>query len=404
MRPTTRAASSIGVGPTRNVPPVVRLLHLCNGLVPSRDGGMVPSILGFAGALARAGEAPLLVTPTASQLEPGAVPGGVDLVGPEPQFADWVAKAELVHMHGLWQAHTRVGARAARRVRVPYVIAAHGMADPWALRHKAWKKRMYRLLVEGENLRRAACLHALSAPEVVHLRSLAPRTPIAWVPNGVSLEPFAHMPKRSRLSERHPELRGKFVVLFLGRLHRKKGLDLLAEAFAQLAPEQPQLHLLIAGRDEGCQPEFEARLAASRLNERVTWLGHVEGNRALEAWAAADAFVLPSYSEGFSMAVLEAMAARLPVLISTACHFSEVATRGAGLVVPPEAARVLAGLRQLIEMSPAERADMGHRARSLVEADYSWDRQAGKLREVYAWILERGAPPEAVLAAREVGG
>jgi glycosyltransferase involved in cell wall biosynthesis len=374
------------------------LLHLCNGLDPRRDGGMVPSILGFAGALARCGEPPTIVTPTPSRLEPGRVPPGVELIGPEPRFADWVTKAEVVHIHGLWQTHLRRGAAVARRCRVPYLVAAHGMADPWALRHKAWKKRMYTWLVERRNLSGAACLHALSEPEVDHLREFAPAMPVALVPNGVDLAPFDDLPERAVLERRHPELAGKRVVLFLGRLHRKKGLDLLGEALRALGHRYDDLHLLVAGRDEGARAELADRAAAAGLSDRITWLGHVSGRAAREAWGAADLFVLPSYSEGFSMAVLEAMAARKPVLISTACHFDEVGRCGAGLVVEPEAASVIEGLRALLESGPAVLAAMAERGRMLVEGDFTWDRQAARLRDVYRWLIGGGRAPAAVVA------
>jgi len=118
------------------------------------------------------------------------VPVGITVRGPETHLEAVVRGAEVVHMHGLWQAHTRRGARAARRAGVPYLIAAHGMAEPWALRQKALKKAIYTALVEGKNLRRAACLHALSRPEIGHLRALAPKAPVCFVPNGVNLAPF----------------------------------------------------------------------------------------------------------------------------------------------------------------------------------------------------------------------
>ncbi|GIW88838.1 MAG: hypothetical protein KatS3mg108_3162 [Isosphaeraceae bacterium] len=373
------------------------VLHLCNGLDPKRDGGMVPSILGFTGGLARAGETVTIVTPTPSRLEPSEVPPGVELIGPDPDFADWIAKADLVHIHGLWQAHSRRGAPTAHRQGIPYLIAAHGMADPWALRHKAWKKAVYSWLVEGRNLRGASCLHALAEPEVGHLRTLAPQTPIALVPNGVDLRPFDHLPDRLRLEQRHPELAGRLVVLFLGRLHRKKGLDLLGEAFAALAPRFPELHLLVAGRDEGARIDLASRAEAAGLADRITWLDHVSGESAREAWGAADAFILPSYSEGFSMAVLEALAARKPTVITTACHFGELARHGGGLVVEPDPESVTAGLRQLLEMTPAERAAMAARGRRLIEQHYTWDHQAARLQEVYRWLIGGGPAPECVV-------
>ncbi len=169
-----------------------------------------------------------ILTPTPSRLDaPRPVPG-LTIKGPETDLEETVRAAEVVHLHGLWQIQTRQGARAARAARVPYLVAAHGMADPWALRHKLWKKRVYLALVESRNLRRAACLHALSRPEIMHFRGLAPWTPVCFVPNGVDLAPFDNLPARSVLEAEYPQLQGKFVLLFFGRAHVKKGLDLLA--------------------------------------------------------------------------------------------------------------------------------------------------------------------------------
>jgi glycosyltransferase involved in cell wall biosynthesis len=374
-------------------------VHLCNGLDPRRDGGMVPSILGMTGSLARRTGEIVIVTPTPSRIDGTAVPVGVTLRGPVGDIEAWVRSADVVHLHGLWQSHTRRGAREARRRMIPYLIAAHGMAEPWALRHKALKKRVYSALVEGRNLRRASCLHALSRPEIGHLRALAPRTPVCLVPNGVDLAAFEGLPARSELEAQHPELRGKFVLLFLGRLHVKKGLDLLAEALRQVAPDHPGLHLLLAGNEDGAGAPFLRRIEACGLRDRVTRLGHVSGLAARRAWAAADAFVLPSYSEGFSMAILEALACRVPALVTTACHFAELGTVGAGVVVEPNEPGVTRGLRELLERSADERAEMARRGRQLVEGRYTWDRQAGRLAEVYRWVAGGGTVPDAVAEA-----
>jgi glycosyltransferase involved in cell wall biosynthesis len=371
-------------------------LHLCNGLVPRRDGGMVPSILGMAGALAGQGGEVTIVTPTPSSLGGAPLPPGVVLRGPEAVLEGAVRAAEVVHLHGLWQGHTRRGARTARAHGIPYVITAHGMAEPWALCQKALRKRIYTALVEGKNLRRASCLHALSRPEIGHLRALAPRTPIGFVPNGVDLAPFAHLPPRAALEAEFPELAGKFVLLFLGRLHRKKGLDLLAAALGALGGDHPDLHVLLAGPDDGSLAPFLSRIEEGGLAARVTVLGHVSGERARRAWGAADAFILPSYSEGFSMAILEALAARLPVVITTACHFPELAAADGGIVVPPTTEGVTGGLRALLERSPAERADLGRRGRALVEQHYTWDRQAQRLAAIYRWVAGGGPPPPEV--------
>ena len=374
-------------------------LHLCNGLDPRRDGGMVPSILGMTGALAACQESIRILTPTPSRLDGTPVPPGVTLLGPETDLESTVSGAEVVHLHGLWQGHTRRGARVARRAGVPYLIAAHGMAEPWALRQKLWKKRAYTALIEGKNLRRAACLHALSRPEIGHLRALAPKAPVCFVPNGVDLRPFEGLPPRSVLESEFPELAGKFVLLFLSRLHAKKGLDLLAGALARIQRDHSHWHLLLAGNDDGALTPFRNQIQAAGLSGRVTVLGHVSGDRARQVWGAADAFILPSYSEGFSMAILEALASRLPAVLTTACHFPELAAAEGGIIVEPDLDGVTAGLRDLLERSPADRAELGQRGRMLVERHYTWTRQAERLDEVYRWVAGGGDLPQAVLDA-----
>jgi glycosyltransferase involved in cell wall biosynthesis len=358
---------------------------------------MVPSILGMTGALSRLHGDVTIVTPTPSRLGDAVLEQGLTLHGPETPLDEAIATAEVVHLHGLWQAQTRRGARAALAARVPYLVAAHGMAEPWALHHKRWKKRIYLALVESRNLRRAACLHALSRPEIGHVRSIAPWTPICFIPNGVDLGFFDNLPSRSVLENQFPELAGQFNLLFFGRLHVKKGLDLLASALGAVVPDHPELHLIVAGNDDGALPGFRDRIAHLGLAGRVTYVGHVAGERAREVWAAADAFVLPSYSEGFSMAILEALACRLPSLITTACHFPEAAAARAAIAVPPDVAQVTQGLRDLLDRTEDERVELGRSGRRLVEEQFTWDRQATRLAGVYNWLAGGGAPPENVV-------
>ncbi len=139
-------------------------------------------------------------------------------------------------------------------------------------------------------------------------------------------------------------------------------------------------------------------MAGLGLTSRMTYLGHVSGERARQVWGAADAFVLPSYSEGFSIAVLEALACRMPCLITTACHFPELAAAGGGIEVTPDVNAVSQGLRDLLERAPAERSAIGQAGRRLVEEQYTWDRQAERLASVYKWMKGGGTAPEAVIS------
>jgi glycosyltransferase involved in cell wall biosynthesis len=372
-------------------------VHLCNGLDPVRDGGMVPSIIGMTGALGRLCGGVTIVTPTPSRLDTASLPACLTLKGPETNLEASVRGANVVHLHGLWQAHTRRGAVAARKACVPYLIAAHGMAEPWALRHKRWKKRAYLALAETRNLRRASCLHALSRPEIGHLRRLAPETPICFIPNGVNPTHFDGLPSRSMLEKQCPELIGKFVLLFFARVHVKKGLDLLAEALKRIAPTRPELHLVIAGIDDGALKPFCSRMAELGLSRMLTYVGYVAGLRARQVWAAADAFILPSYSEGFSMAILEAMACRLPCLITTACHFPEATASHAAIEVTPNIDAITRGLHELLERSSDELTLLGKTGRQLIESHYTWEHQAKRLAAVYEWLVSGGPPPDAVI-------
>jgi len=374
-----------------------RWVHICNGLDPRRDGGMVPSILGMTGGLAGQGGSVRIVTPTPSRLEPGMKPDRVVLDGPEADLEAAVRSAHAVHIHGLWQAHGRRAARAATAARVPYLVAAHGMADPWAMRQKAWKKRMYAALVENRNLRGASCLHALTRPEVDHLRRMAPNRSVALIPNGVDLATLDDLPPRSLLEAELPNLAGRFVLLFYGRVHKKKGLDLLAPALAKVSADHPEIHLVIAGLDDGALSPFLDACESLGIRDRVSYVGHVSGESARKVWGAADAFILPSHSEGFSMAVLEALACRLPSVITSACNFPELEREEGGIVVDPTIAGVEAGLRGLMERSRPQLRGMALRGRKLVEARYTWDGQTRRLAEVYRWLAGGGSPPQAVV-------
>ncbi|HEY2155102.1 MAG TPA: glycosyltransferase, partial [Isosphaeraceae bacterium] len=179
-------------------------------------------------------------------------------------------------------------------------------------------------------------------------------------------------------------------------LHVKKGLDLLSRAFATIARDWPELHLLLAGNDDGAWQTFHAAVSEGGLTGRVTYLRHVAGEAARRVWGAADAFILPSYSEGFSMAILEALAARLPVIATTACHFPELARSDAAIIVEPNETAVHSGLRELHERSENDRRAMALRGRALVEGRYTWERQGRRLAEVYRWLAAGGEAPEAV--------
>lgn len=309
-----------------------------------------------------------------------------------------IQSAKGIHIHGLWETHCTAGARLARAIRRPYIVSAHGMLDAWSVRQKRFKKAFYAALVETPILKRAACLRALTSTEADDYRRIGLPNPIVVVPNGVSVPPAV---TAGLFFEQFPELAGKRIALFLGRLHAKKGVDILLEAWSSLGSSGSALpganaHLVIAGP---CDDVTRARLAAFsaqlRIQHSVTFTGMLAGPRKWAALAAAHSFVLPSYSEGFSVSILEALAMALPVIISEPCHMPEVSEHGAGWVIRPEAAAVRDALAAFFACSQTEAEAMGYRGRMLAQQHYAWPVVGRQMAEVYQW-LEGGPKPKSV--------
>ncbi len=303
---------------------------------------------------------------------------------PTGAFRALVAHAQGVHIHGLWTSSTNLSARLARQLGKPYVISAHGMLEPWALGNKRLKKQVYAAVWERRNLAGAACLHALTDAEAEDYRRFGLRQPVAVIPNGVEV-PASR--SSTAFLEAFPRLRGQRLVLFLGRLHPKKGVDLLAEAWGSVAPGFPDAHLVFAGPDsEGTRAELERRVETLGLRTRVTFTGMLEGEGKWGALAAAHCFVLPSHSEGLSVAILEALGAGVPVIVTDRCHLPQVARAGAGWEIQPDASALGRALQACLESPAHVREAMGASGRLLAGTNFAWTTVGAQMRDLYTWI------------------
>ncbi len=311
--------------------------------------------------------------------------------------------ASLIHLHGLWTGCSMVSANDDR----PRVISPHGMLDGWALKRSSWKKKLASWCFENRNLKNAACLHALCEAEAEAIRAHGLDNPIAVIPNGVDL------PNLESASESREH--GK-TLLFLGRMHPKKGLpDALRAWSSQIVEDGGDWKLIIAGWDqEGHQTELmdlcdELRLThATATGEAwlngsvdadatVLFIGPVSGKTKERVLQRADAFILPSYSEGLPMSVLEAWAYGLPTLMTDACNLPEGFEQEAAIrICHHDEFSVRQGLQRLFTMSPTELARMGLCGRELVEQRFSWVRIAEQFHQLYEWVLEGGEAPSFV--------
>ena len=322
--------------------------------------------------------------------------------GFSPQLISAVrsTNADVLHSHGLWMfpsvANLQLGTG-----RLPTVISPHGMLNPHSLGISRWKKRIAGLLFENANLRRAACLHALNLAELEAIRSLGLTNPVCVVPNGFTVPPYTVRPHQNRSILGAQT--GQRVLLHLGRIHPTKGLGALLEAWASIrkrAPAQAERWVLaIAGwerESEGHERQLRRRTNSMNVGNSVRFLGPRFGVDKIAALQAADAFVLASVNEGLPMAVLEAWAHLLPVMMTPQCNLPEGFEAGAALRVIPDSGSLINGLETLFAMSDFERQQMGERGRHLVERSFTWARTADRLQSVYQWLVTGGPRPECV--------
>ena len=319
------------------------------------------------------------------RLHPLPPPGRVERVVAPAARAKVRALMEepcFVHLHGVWEGILRVAAAEARRMGRPYFILLNGMLDPWSLAQRAAKKRVALMLGYRQMLNGAAGLHVGNEDEQRLIEPLRLRPRSYVIPNGVFLEELEPLPPVGSFFGAHPELAGRRYVLFLSRIHYKKGLDYLADAFAQVAARYAEVLLVVAGPDGGERAAFEQRVAALNLGDRVILPGPLYGTAKLAALVDAACFCLPSRQEGFSMAITEALACGVPAVVSENCHFPEVATAGAGAVVPLDARAIAAAIDRLLA-DPAARRAAGEAGRRLVAAKYTWPRIAEQSAIMY---------------------
>ena len=362
----------------------MKVLHVVSGGLGNETGGIRPAIQGMVRSLLDAGMRVTLATPPSKYY---------CSAGDVRNLFQLLSEADVVHLHDLWLIPEVVVALLAKRNGTPYVVTPHGELDPWALRHHWLRKYLHRLVFRDSILRYASAVHAVSAAEAIAVRRSVRGCPVFTIPCGVDLEEFSNLPSPYTFRLRYPQLIGHRIVLFLGRVHLKKGLQLLAPAFAKLHKLMPDTALVIAGpfEEPGYKRVLEANFASEGIAETVLFTGLLTGKDRLAALAAADLFVLPSHSEGLPIALLEAMACNLPVVATEQCNMPEIAESGAGRIVKRTAEDLVHAIIDLLQ-DEATRIQCGANGRRLVEQCYQWDAIASELARMYRTAVQGTVP------------
>jgi len=291
--------------------------------------------------------------------------------------------SDFVHLHGVWLLVVLKGARACRAVGKPYCVTPHSSLNTWGMQQRWAKKQIALCLGFRRALNGASFLHMLNADETEQAKGVGLTAATRELPNGVFVQEIDPLPPRGTFRSKVPGLGEKPYVLFFSRLHYKKGLDILASAFADLAKRNGEVHLVVAGPDDGERAPTERALAQAGLSDRVHFVGPVYGKGRYAAFVDADAFCLPSRMEGFSIAILEALVCGTPVVITRACNFPQVQDAGAGEVVQGLDPHDIANALHRLLGDPERRRRAGEAGSQLVRSNYAWPVIAERSIDLY---------------------
>lgn len=366
-------------------------LHFVQSVEPLEGGGLGKAVLGLHQALLESGSSSRVLT-TRDSVFRESFPEILQLPrrGPKPLFLapamvkrapKEVGDAEIVHGHGFYVAVNWILGRQAVRQGKPLVYHPHGFLDPWIRQRSRWKKKIAHWLFEDRNFKQVSLWRALTKKEAGQIRALEMPGAIEIIPNGVSPPLYSSPAEEKSLRARIPRQHSKRFIC-LSRIHPKKGFDLLLPALSKLPKECGDWELAIFGPDENGYLGKVKRMASNLgIEHACSFHGPVEGKTKEMAFLSGDIFLLPSHSEGFPMALLEASIRGIPSVFTTECNFPELAEQGAGWECSPSLESLGQTLIEAVSADRDEIRERGAAARNLAEKEYSWTAVARKLEE-----------------------
>ena len=335
------------------------------------------------------------------------------------------SNAEILHLHALWMYPSMLTSKWKKVTNRPYIVTPNGMLEPWALQNSRWKKQIAKLFYENEMLHGAACIQANTQKELRDIRAYGLRNSVAIIPNGVDLPPDSANQEELHLkeytssfdsSQNQKIASSRNILLFLGRIHPKKGIENAIRACNEVnIREKAEWCFVIAGWDQlGHLQElvnlclhlglrFTITDSNIKVGDRstdnfdVVFYREVFGQEKEDLFRAATAFILPSFSEGLPMSVLEAWSFSLPVLMTQECNLPIGFSFNAARKIAPNITDISSGMRELFQMNSSDLKAMGMRGRELVSTNFTWKIVGRQMKEVYDWMLGGGSVPECVV-------
>ena len=294
-------------------------------------------------------------------------------------------EVDIIHNHSLWSMVNIAAGWAVPGLKAKLVTSPHGTLSSWALKRSHIIKKILWPL-QSRVLSKADLLHATSGEEYEDIRNLGFQAPIMIVPNGIDIPEITDPCVPAETDTR--------TLLFLSRIHPKKGIDRLLHAWSALQSRHHDWRLVIVGRGDTAHVEEVTSLASSLDLERVDFPGPLYGAEKSRAYLAADLFVLPTHSENFGMVVAEALAHGTPAVVSQGAPWAGLETEGCGWWVEHDVPTLTASLDAAMSLPAEQLTEMGAKGRAWMARDFGWESIARRMEAGYRWLIEGGAPPE----------
>lgn len=310
-------------------------------------------------------------------------------LGDFAQVTKAIATADIVHLHTMWSPLVAAAGYAAHQMGVPTVVSPHGMLEPWSLKQKMFRKRLWLALVERRNLKLAArILFTTEAERDQSINACGVMPQSAVVSLGADIPPRSREILAAEFAEHHPDLASRTLLIFLGRLHAKKRPDAVIRALPKIREVVPNATLLIAGSGE-FRNELEALVKLLKLTGAVHFLGQIAGDDKWRALAASRLFVLPSWQENFGIAVAESLATGVPVVLAHGVNIAEeIVSAGAGrLVSDTKTEHDIAYQVISLLLDPASLALASEKAKDLAIRRFSWSVSVAATHNLYSQVI-----------------
>ncbi len=288
---------------------------------------------------------------------------------------------DIIHMHGYRTFQNIVVAHYARQYNIPYILQAHGSLTTFF--HKRWLKRTFDVLWGNRILQNVSKVIAVAGIEVEHYKNMRiDESKIEIIPNGIDLSEFDNLPRKGIFRRKYGLDDKQRIILYLGRIHQIKGLDLLAKAYADIARSLKDAQLVIAGPDTGYLSSLKKLVSGLGIGDRVLFTGPLFGREKLQAYVDADVYALPSSFEIFGITILEALACGTPVVVTDRCGIADIINQKGGLVVPYDTDQLSHALLQMLVDSKM-RQQFGQKGKLLVREQFNWEKIAEQFEHVY---------------------